>query len=297
MSIYLGQIAALTAAACWALATILYSRSTQTLSSMQLNFVKGLIATPLLLIVAILIPGNFWQGWDVPQFALMLVSGVIGITIGDSLYFASLRRLGPGKTILLEYLAPPLAAVIAWLTLQETLSLLQGVGSLIVILGVLCVITEKQNHEGQPRKYAYYLFGVGAALCQAIGLVMAFSAFSNIEVSPIEAAFVRIGGGTLVLTVALALTQRQIFRRTQASLRHTNLKSLFFAVFVGTFLAIWLQQVAVATVSPGIAQTLLSTAPLFLLATQMVTGSKPTLRAIGGTLIAMFGIATLFIWV
>lgn len=297
MSIYLGQIAALAAAGCWAIATVLYSRSTLTLSSMQLNSVKGLVATPLLFLVAYLVPGTFGQGWDLAQFVLMLVSGVIGITIGDSLYFASLRRLGPSRTILLEYLAPPLAALIAWLSIQETITLTQALGSLIVIFGVLYVITERQNDKAISIKWSYYLFGFGAALCQAVGLVMAFSAFSNVDVSPIEAALVRIGGGTLALTIILLLTQRGLVNATQSNLRHTAIKPLLVAIFIGTFLAIWLQQVAVASVSPGIAQTLLSTAPLFMLLIQMLSGNRPTIRAIFGTFIAMFGISVLFIWV
>lgn len=47
------------------------------------------------------------------HLAVLAVSGVIGIAIGDSAYFAALKRIGPNKTLLLESLAPPLSGVLA----------------------------------------------------------------------------------------------------------------------------------------------------------------------------------------
>ncbi|CUS48884.1 MAG: DMT superfamily drug/metabolite transporter [Idiomarinaceae bacterium HL-53] len=295
MAIYLGQFAALAAAACWAFATLLYSRSTIALSSMQLNLVKGLVATPLLLVGIIFISQELWRGWTSNTLLIMFISGVVGITLGDSLYFAALRRLGPTRTILLEYLAPPFAALIAWLALSEILTLGQAISSLVVILGVIWVLTERQQLGTVKPPRSGYLFGIGAAICQAVGLVMAFYAFANASVSPLEAAFVRILAGTLILTLFLILSRPKILKDTAKALKNTSLGMLFLAIFMGTFVAIWLQQIAVATVSPGIAQTLLSTAPLFMLGIQMIRGKLPTLRAISGTLLALIGIAALFL--
>lgn len=114
----IGPIAALTAALFWALATLLYSQAGSFLSASQLNLVKGVIACPLLLLA----------GWFTGQLValegntatyLLLASGVIGITLGDTLYFSALRRLGPWHTMLLEYLAPPFAALLAWILLSQ----------------------------------------------------------------------------------------------------------------------------------------------------------------------------------
>ena len=112
----------------------------------------------------------------------------IGITIGDTCYFSALRRLGAGHTILLEYLAPPFAAVIAWLFLSETLSGGQIVAALVVITGVLLVLTERQPIAGVPLSRSGVLFGVAAAICQAVGLVMAFYAFQHFSINALQAA-------------------------------------------------------------------------------------------------------------
>jgi len=295
MTLYLGQFAALTAAFCWAIATILYSKSSHHLSSLQLNLVKGTIAAPLLLIGSLFLPGEGWSGWTQYTWLLMTLSGVIGITIGDSCYFAALRRLGPGHTILLEYLAPPMAAILAWLVLSEALSVMQMLASVAVIGGVLLVISERQLGSRMAISRAGVFFAIGAAACQAIGLVMAFHGFVEAAVSPAEAAFVRLFGGTLTLTLGIILFRPKLLSATFQALHKTRLSNLFAAITLGTFLGIWLQQIAVAQVTPGIAQTLLSTAPLFMLGLNAIRGQRISLRAVTGTVVAMVGISLLFL--
>lgn len=295
MTLYLGQIAALTAAFCWALATIFYSKSSHHLTSLQLNLVKGLIASPLLLIGTLILPGEGWAGWTQYTWVLMSLSGVIGITIGDSCYFAALRRLGPGHTILLEYLAPPMAALLAWFVLSEALSFTQMLAAIIVIAGVLLVITERQLGSRFKLNRTGILYGIAAATCQAIGLVMAFHGFAEAKVSPAEAALVRLFGGTLTLTLGLILLRPQLIPATLGALKKTKLSTLLTAIFLGTFVGIWLQQVSVAMVTPGVAQTLLSTAPLFMLGINMVRGQRISFRAVIGTVVAMVGISLLFL--
>lgn len=293
-SVTLGQIAALAAAGCWALATIMYSRSSHHLSSVQLNMVKGLVASPLLLIGVWLFASTQPLVWHATPLLLLLLSGVIGITIGDTCYFSALRRLGPTHTILLEYLAPPLAAAIAWLVLSEQLSVGQLIAAIVVIVGVLLVLSERQPVAGVSLSRSGLLFAVAAALCQAVGLVMAFYALQNFAVNPVQAAMLRLSAGTLVLTCSLLLLRPRIVGQTWQALKLTHKPSLFAAILLGTFVALWLQQIAVAAVTPGIAQTLLSTAPLFMLGLNVFRGQRVSFRAVLGTFVAMAGISLLF---
>ncbi|WP_241973615.1 DMT family transporter [Aliidiomarina shirensis] len=293
--LFLGQLAALTAAFCWALATLMYSRSSHHLSSAQLNLVKGMIASPLLLIGLWLFADLELLQWQSTPFILLLLSGVIGITVGDTCYFSALRRLGPAHTILFEYLAPPFAALIAWLVLSESMSIVEIGAALVVIIGVLLVLTERQPVAGVALSRSGLLFAVAAALCQAIGLVMAFYAFQNFDVNALQAAMLRLSAGTAALTVALLLLKPRMLIQTWSAVQKTKKSVLLTAIILGTFLAIWLQQIAIAYVTPGIAQTLLSTAPLFMLGLNLFRGRTVSFRALLGTFVAMIGIGLLFL--
>lgn len=298
MTLLLGQLAALSAAFFWAVATLLYNRSSLHLNAAQLNLVKGLVACPLLFVSLYFFGLGVNFDFSSPALWLLLLSGVIGITVGDTCYFSALRRLGPTHTILLEYLAPPFAAILAWMFLHERLSLLEIIAALTVIGGVIFVLTEKRMQvASQSRRISRpgLAFAVAAAWCQAVGLVMAFHALQSFEVNALQAAFLRLAGGTVVLTLMLLILTPKVFAATRVGLRKTKLLPLIIAIFFGTFLAIGLQQVAIANITPGIAQTLLATAPLFMFAINLVQGKTLSARAFVGTLVALAGIALLFL--
>jgi drug/metabolite transporter (DMT)-like permease len=74
----------------------------------------------------------------------------------------------------------------------------------------------------------------------------------------------------------------------------------FFAVLAGTsfastFLAIWLQQIALKFTAAGIAQSLTSTSPLFVIPIAMARGEQVSSRAIAGVLMALGGVWLLFL--
>tara|TARA_R110002020_G_scaffold38024_24_gene114797 strand:+ start:1445 stop:2362 length:918 start_codon:yes stop_codon:yes gene_type:complete len=290
----IGPIAALAAALFWALATLLYSQAGSFLSASQLNLVKGVIACPLLLLA----------GWFTGQLValegnaatyLLLASGVIGITLGDTLYFSALRRLGPWHTMLLEYLAPPFAALLAWILLSQGMRGYEILAALVIIFGIFMVISEKPRHAERVALSASGIAaGVGAALCQALGLVMSFHALQEFDMNPLNAALLRLLAGTVALTIALLVLRPSLIGTTRAALRHTSIPWLLTAIVMGTFLAIWLQQTAIAYINPGLAQTLLATAPLWLIPIQWLRGQALSARSITGALIAVAGISLLF---
>lgn len=288
----IGQLAALLAASFWAVATVLYHRAGSHFSPLQMNLVKGVIATPLLLIVSLLLGNSLTL---TSGLWLLALSGVIGITIGDSCHFAALRRLGPWHAMLLEYLAPPLAAFMAWVFLADGLTAIEVAGAVITLSGVLVVVTEKAPDKQPALSLTGILFGCGAAVCQASGLVMAFSVLQTESVNAIDAAFVRLAAGSVLLAIIVGLSQRKAYGAIVSQLRSINPLPLLGAIVFGTFLAIWLQQISIANINPGLTQTLLSTAPLFLIPISLLKKQKITPRSVIGALISLAGIAILFL--
>ena len=107
-----GEIAAIGAAIAWAVATWIYSQFSHRFSALQLNIVKGVIASAMMLMV-LPFEGAVEPSIETQHLIILAVSGVVGLAIGDSAYFASLKRIGANKTLLLESLAPPLSGVLA----------------------------------------------------------------------------------------------------------------------------------------------------------------------------------------
>jgi drug/metabolite transporter (DMT)-like permease len=292
---YGGGLAALTAAFLWAIASLVYRRAGKQIPPLELNLLKGVVALALLALT-LLLTGVSLAGVQPLALGLMLLGGALGIGVGDTAYFESLNSLGARRALLLGILAPPIAALLALLLLGETLSAPAWAGILLTVLGVAWVVTERAPETVAVRAHLGRGLGFGllSALAQAGGMVLSRAAFVRADISPLYGACLRLAAGIVTLLLWLALTRRPAGRWLRAGQPGRLWAWLLFAIFAGTYLAIWLQQIALKLTSAGMTQTLFSTSPLFILPFAAWMGEKVSARAIGGALLALAGVALLF---
>ncbi|KFI13279.1 DMT family transporter [Vibrio coralliilyticus] len=291
-----GEIAALSAAVVWALATWIYSQFSHHFSAMQLNIVKGVAASGMMLVVMPWVEMPTMAISSI-HLAILAVSGIIGIAVGDSAYFASLKRIGANKTLLLESLAPPLSGVLALVALGSVLPLQSWLGVLLTTLAVTFVIFQP-DASGEQTNWSGVGFGLLASVCQASGVVISHYALVAGDLPPLLGALIRLSVGVLAVAMVIVLFEQKPFssmRKHLGQLTKSAFLWLLGAIFVGTFLALWLQQIALKHASPAIAQTLIATSPLFMLFIYMLKGEKVTAKSIIGTLAAVGGISLFFL--
>jgi len=290
---YLGEVAALGAAFLWASSSTVYGLLGLRIPPLRLNLYKGLIAIALIL-VTIVLTSNLKIEIQPPIIIWLLISGVVGIGLGDSAYFYALKHLGARKTLLLETLSPPLAGFLAWIYLGETLTMQAWVGILLTVLGVAWVISEGTSNIQIKQKNAYIgiIWGVIAALCQASAAVISRHALVESGINPLVSTLIRLIGGTLIILPLLFIFPQPVEKQSLKS-RWKTIIILILTAFASTYLGIWLQQTALKYTQTGIATTLLATSPLFVLPIARLMGEKITIRAIIGVIIALMGIATL----
>lgn len=290
---FAGEAAALSAAFIWAVSTMIYARTGSRASAMFLNLVKGSVAVGFLTLTIIIL-GDAAPELTPEQWLWLAGSGVVGISIGDSAYFAAIKRIGPSPTLLVESLAPPLTGVMALCFLNEAIGLWAWTGIFLTMAGILWVVTE---HSPQGRMSVPGLgFATLAAVCQAAGMVMSRQVMVATDITPLWAALARLAAASLVLWTVLPLLKPEILRRkTWQSLGSTRTWSLFIlAVFLGTFLGIWLQQTSLKLTSAAIAQTLVSVSPLFALGLARLTGQTISRRSLLGSAVTLIGVAFFF---
>ncbi len=291
---YIGELAALGAALLWALASVAYGKIGQRLSPLGLNLSKGGIAIALIAIT-LLCRQDGIPAINALNLSLLLLSGVVGIGLGDTFYFEALQRLGVRRTLLLkEALAPPLAGALALIFLGELLSPVAWFGIALTLVGVAWVISERlpQTSEAPNHWRQGVSLGLLAALGQAVGAVLSRAALAETNVPPLWGALLRLLAGVAALLL-WGLVRQQLgnwFTGFPARLW----TGLILAAFGGTFLGIWLQQVSLKYAPAGVAQTLGATSPLFVLPIALWLGETISLRAWLGAVIALGGIAFLF---
>ncbi|HEY9830758.1 MAG TPA: DMT family transporter [Stenomitos sp.] len=295
MTNFNGELAALGAAFLWALSAVIYAHLGQKIPPLALNLSKGIIAIAFIALT-LLVQGNYWPA-DMNGVAVgcLLLSGVVGIGLGDTFYFEALNHLGARRTLLLEALAPPLSALIALLFLGEALSLGAWMGIFLTVLGVSWVISERV--PGTTVNAEHSLRGVGfalvSALAQASGAVLSRAALADTAISPLWSTLLRLIGCVVVLLLWIPFK-----KNSQVAFQPLRFQQLLGIIIItalfSTYLGIMLQQTALKYTATGIAQALLSTSPLFVLPIAISMGEIVSPRAFLGVLVALGGIGLLF---
>jgi len=288
-----GETAALVAAFCWAIASVGWGRAGRAVPPLELNLVKGSVAV-VLLTVTLALQGDLFAGVEWRAVWLLALSGAVGIGLGDTAYFEAINALGARRALLLTMLAPPLAAVVAWVALGERLAPGAWAGMALTIAGVAWVITERVPGPGRPasRLARGVWMGVLASLAQVFGAVMTRAAFAQTNVTPLLSGLLRMSAAVVVVFAWMVLSRPN--RRWTIHRSRDLWKLVFAATFIGTYLGISLQQFAFKFANTGVAQTLLSTSPLFILPITVALGEKVSIRAAAGVVVALAGIAMLF---
>ena len=287
------------AALCWAVASLISADVTRKIGGLAFNRLR------LFFVSLMLISYTFYlDTWDTIShdflFAILL-SGIIGIFLGDTLLFIALQKIGPRRNNILFSLAAPFTVILNIIFLNELMSVINLFGCITVFFGVVVAITygnsRDKNHKWELVEGNLYLgviFGIGAALCQAIGLIM-MKPILNMGADPIASASLR----TLVSCIFLGFTfflNYEIFN-TKTSLSFKIIGQSIISGFLGMALGMSLLLIALQHADAGIVATLSSTSPIMILfLIWLVTKKIPTTGAWIGTLLAIIGSSLIFIY-
>jgi len=217
----------------------------------------------------------------------------VGLAVGDYLLFRSFVMMGPRRTMLVYTVSPALTAVLGLIFLSENIGLL-GLAGMTVTLGGIAWTLKEKREDAAPLNRAAVACTVVAALGQAGGLILAKSAL-NTGIAPLPATFLRMAAAAAAVLIASPLTGHG---RRLPKMKGNNRAfwALLGGAIFGPFLGVWLSQIAIKYAPTGIAATILSTTPIFLIpVSAWVEKEKATAKAVCGALVAVAGVAILFI--
>jgi drug/metabolite transporter (DMT)-like permease len=296
---YFGELAALGTASCWTLASLVFTLAGRRIGAFNLNKLRIPIAAVCLGGMLVLTGSLDALGrLSLGDYGWLALSGIIGLVLGDSSYFAALVILGPRRAALLMSAAPVMAALIAWPFLGETLGWLAWTGIFVTVGGIAWVTAEREFHGG-PKTHGSKTLGVflglGGAAGQAIGIVIAKKVLVESDVEPLLATFVRMVAAALAIW-SYATLRGQI-RSTVAVLEDRRAAmAVSVGAILGPFIGVWLSLVSVKLIEAGVAATIMATVPVLILPLViLVYKERVSPRAALGAIVAVGGVAMLFL--
>ncbi|KJV31822.1 membrane protein [Aquitalea magnusonii] len=198
------DLAAVGAAACWAWGAILGAGPAMHFGPFTFTRLRLSLMTLLLGGISLAIGG--WHSMQWANVLPALLSGLTGIFLGDTLYFSAMNRLGPRRSGLLFATHSVFSVLLGMLFLQEKLSLLAFVGSVMVFGGVMLAVAFGRGKQ-QGKAWAHpahfklgVALGMAAALCQALGTFFAKPAIAG-GLEPVTASAIRMGVACLAHNV------------------------------------------------------------------------------------------------
>ena len=292
------ELAALGAAACGAITGLLSQSAAQALGPFGFNRLRQSMVAVMLAVI-VFATGR-WQGIQPDDLWRLAASGVIGVFLGDTLLYMTLVRLGPRRTGALFALNAPIAAMLGWPLLGESLSPLAMLGVALSTAGVALAVLGRPGRSGGHRfeavRGSVWIasgFGLLAATGQALGSLIARPVMAG-GFDPYTASLIRVtvSVACLVLLTSLPIAAvKPLGRPTPRIVAISAMSGLISMVAGMTLLMFALQGGKV-----GIVSTLSALSPVLILPVLWVmTGARPSATSWAGAVIAVLGMALIFL--
>lgn len=291
---YFGETLSLLTAIIWAFAVILFKKSGETVHPIALNLFKNLFAMLLFLPTMLILKETLFRPVPLREYYLLMLSGVIGIGIGDTLFFKSLNLIGAGLSAIVESMYSPFIVSLSVLWLGEKLTVLQIIGTLMIVAAVLTTTKLKEKGKINHRDLLWgILCGVLATAAMAVGIVMIKPLLMR---SPLLwATEIRLFGaaGSLIIITLLHPLRRRIVSSLFISRGWVYTVS---GSFVGAYMAMFIWLAGMKYTNVSIASALNQTSSIFVFIFAAVILREPiNLQRIIAIILAVSGAFLVFL--
>lgn len=281
---------ALGCALAWAAAVLSFRRLSDQPPA-AVNLFKNSVATALLAITLAALgrwpdPSRSAHDW-----LLLVVSGILGLAVADTLFLAGLRRIDASVAAVADCAYSPTVVILSTVFLREPLAAGLLVGGPLVVVGLLVVSYQRRTDARVIDRRGLSLVVLGV-MTTAVGVVVAKPALDRSDL--LEATTIRLASGSIALFLFESLRGRtrevvSLFRPQPAW------RPALIATFFGTYVSmiLWLGGMKYGTASR--AALLNQMGAIFVLVLSRVTGEVVPTRRWVGAAIAITGVAVILL--
>ena len=287
----IGFFAAILAVFSWTFACSIWRRESENLLPRQINIYKNFLASILFLPVALTI------SWftDLTSIFVLMISGIVGISIGDTLYINSLKIIGTRKTLSFEALTPIIATILGSLSINETYPQKVWIGSLIVSFSLLMIVRQNtfENEDCRETNTLGILCALGSVLCAVLAALLSRVILINSTLTPLQTTEIRLLSSSIFLFLFFRKDFFYLF--DIKSIARKNHSNLILSTLLGTNFGILFQQMVFKFLPIGIGWTLLSLSPIFALFISKREGDIINKLTIFYSFLSFFGVGIVLI--
>lgn len=283
-----GALCALGAALAWSITSLLARTLLPHYGSVTINAIRSGVAGTLLVACVVVLdgPGGL-VAMSGTTLAVLIVSIVAAIGVGDTVFFESTRAIGLGRAMTIATTYPIGAAVLAAALYGEPITTSIAAGTLLTLGGVALIVSVRPG--ARPERL---WFGVWTALVAsaawAVSTVMMKTPLH--EIDPLTAQAIRLPLASVLLW--LTPWSRGAGAALRAAGRGPLLRIGALSVITAASSVLFVASLKYAGVAVG--SVLSSTAPLFALPLGVIfLGERVSAWTVLGAVVAVAGIVVL----
>ena len=198
-AVILGEFAALGAAISWAVAPILYRKALSKTKPITANIVRcASNAAVLVFILLALGKAEVLASLPMEVVVVTVVSGVVGLGIGDTLYMFGLKSVGVARAVPLAATYPLFSLVWATFLLGEPLTLTAFSGALVILLGIWLLSREKLDSTAEAK---------GNPALKGVIVSLATAVVWSVSVTLMDVAVTMLGVNSIDANYAVVTTR------------------------------------------------------------------------------------------
>ena len=225
------------------------------------------------------------EDWFSPGIFVFMIGGLLHPLTSQFLAFEANRRIGPTISATFCATAPFFATITAMVFLQESLTFLVGIGSLMTIVGIITLSWDRKGVA--VIVVPALLFASGAAVIRGVNHTIGKFGLSLMP-NPFMAAFVSFTvaffGAVLVYRLRTGYLPKPV------RLHRTGLWIFMFTgIMIG--IAIWCMYGALFTGSVSVASPIISVFPMFTMLVAIIFRQETvTKRIVAGVCMVVLGV-------
>ena len=298
-SYILGILFAVVATVFFGVTNVVYKRMSDDISVMDITFSRIWVSLPLSYFFAVMSSESYQIIIPVDAMFPLASSMILGIVLGDTMYFLSQERIGVTRAFPISMSYPLLVYLLTAYFLGEPVILQRIFGAIIVVVGVGLVARASQKESIDNSKR-------WSDRDRSIGLILAFLTFISwglsdavfqfglINVGAAEANFFRMLFASIVLVPFFLIS----LRRGRSLPNRQVVAFASITGLVGMGLSLVAYSYAVKFVGATITAVIIASAPVFTAPLSAIfLGEDVNKRVLAGTLMTILGVILVIVMI
>lgn len=244
----IGETLAILSALMQAISTVLSAEALKKVDPIWLNAIKSL-ASAVVMFPIVAVTGDLISLTNVRLDALFLVilAAIVGFGFGDTFLFKSIVLIGVSKAYTISFTSPLFTMILAVVFLNEPFLLRYLIGTILIVMSLAIISLELEKGGGRKNiSLKGILIAVAAAICWAVGTILATLGLRNISVLLANAVRFPILA-LLLLIISKPREKREVTRRDLLLLSASGVIGM---VFGGITFLLSIQLIGASRTSP-----------------------------------------------